>query len=171
MVLTHRGRDKIPTYSNVISWKKIYEYRLLFPNGEIYNIAALAQTIVNMGDTVLHALELYLSCSNPSIYVVYLVSKHIQIDDKKNSTLSYFLQAVLHSICANEQLHTWFKGDLHPWLFSSCIHYATAHMKMSYSQLNEWAKQGTEFIIVNFMCESIYFRYSMKHDYKIWFMT
>ena len=38
MVLTHRGRDKIPTYSNVISWKKTYEYRLLFPNGEIYNI-------------------------------------------------------------------------------------------------------------------------------------
>ena len=76
-----------------------------------------------MGDTVLHngyinglvqeihnsianALELCLSCSNPSIYVVYLVSKHIQIDDKKNSTLSYFLQAVLHSICNNEQLHT-----------------------------------------------------------------
>ena len=45
MVLTHRGREKIPTYSNIISWKKTYEYRLLFPNGEIYNIAALAQTM------------------------------------------------------------------------------------------------------------------------------
>ena len=37
-MLTHRVRDKIPTYSNVISWKKTYEYRLRFPNGEIWVI-------------------------------------------------------------------------------------------------------------------------------------